>query len=190
MAKTRKSQDFTVGLKHSSSLREGQPGESLETRINQLTSQSESSDNKSGLAAVIMQLASSNTKFSSTSGGGSNENQATTVSAGVGDKGASNGHQHRKHGKTKSLSEKTSSLLDRTTNLMEKGEGPSLSATGGTAGGPGSGGIENIEWQGDRQHRGHHKSKSHHHHHHHHRHHSKHHHHRHHGENKWVTLKQ
>ncbi|PVD29150.1 hypothetical protein C0Q70_11747 [Pomacea canaliculata] len=62
LAKTRKSQDFTVGLKHSSSLREGQPGESLETRINLLTSQSESSDNKSGLAAVIMQLASSNTK--------------------------------------------------------------------------------------------------------------------------------
>lgn len=172
LAKTRKNQDFTYGIvksSSSSSLRDGQ-GDSLETRINMLTAQSERADNKSGLAAAIMRLASSNTTFNTNSSGNVDFDGVGGSSV---DRKLSNGHHHHKH-KSKSLSEKTSSLLDRTSGLMDK--------VGSAAGGAGTTG-ESSESQDhkDGKHRQphHHKSKSHHHHH------SKHHHHH---QNKCVLV--
>ncbi|XP_070191445.1 protein FAM76B-like isoform X1 [Littorina saxatilis] len=157
LAKTRKSQDFTMSMvrKSSTSASMQDGGDSLENRIHRLTSHGKGGDNQGGLAAVIMKLASSNTKPSASGSSSAAEGESTGASTSADKAAASNGHHHRKHSKSKSLTEKTSNLLDRTSDLLsEKGEG--------------------REGKDGKPHKAH-RSRSHHHHHSK-NHHSKHHH--------------
>ncbi|XP_076466473.1 protein FAM76B-like [Babylonia areolata] len=151
LAKTRNAQDLSLAMKKSSS-------STSQHDAHKATSDGSGGDDKVGLAAAIMRMASSNTKpnpstptpsTAPTAGANNPQSLSSSESKTSGPNGHHH-HHHHKHSHSRSLTEQTSNLLDRTSSLSEKG-GASV-ATGGRDGKEG------------KQHR----SRSHHHHHHHH----------------------